>query len=336
MICYKKFIQGMVVFASLNGLMLNIQSHTADAVDIVSNVAKDPTDIPPPLARGRSQTVTINLVAKEVVGELTPGKNFWFWGFAEKDGDTVGPVTVPGPMIRVMVGDTVVINLTNAADSEEPHNLDFHTGFGAMISDLAPGVTGTVTFKPKREGAYIYHCGAEGMPWEHVSYGMYGLIMVEPRGGLKKVDKEFYIGQGEWYIKEGIEDHPDIEGYSLDEDKALAEHPDYFTFNGHTDALKDPALYGNAITVNEGDKVRIFFVNGGPNLGSSFHVIGQIFSRFYPGRYMDFIRNEETPFIPPGSAAVVELRALTAGDFYIVDHALWRAPKGALGLFHVN
>ncbi|UJS18407.1 MAG: multicopper oxidase domain-containing protein [Candidatus Jettenia sp.] len=333
---YKKIVWGMGAIALLNGLVFFTHTVVAHAVDIISNVAKDPTDIPVRISRFCPKTVTVNLIAKEVVADLAPGKKFWFWTFAQKKGDTVGPATVPGPMIRVMEGDTVVINLTNDLHNEEPHNLDFHAGFGAMLMDIEPGETDTLTFKAMRKGAYIYHCGAEGMPWEHVAYGMYGLIVVEPRGGLPKVDKEFYIGQGEWYLKQGIEDHPNIPGYSLNEKKALAEHPDYFTFNGHTQALMDPSIYGNAITVNQGDKVRLFFVAGGPNIGSNFHIIGQIFDKFYSGHHLDFIRNEETAYVPPGSAAVFEFKALATGDFSIVDHALFRVPKGAGGLLHVK
>lgn len=327
-------IVGLVLF---HGLSQISNMPVSQAVEVVAHVAKNPTDVPSPISRHASKTIMVDLVAKEVVAELTPGKKFWFWTFAEKKGDVVGPATVPGPMIRVMEGDMVVINLTNELGNVEPHNLDFHAGIGAMLMDTEPGETKTLKFKATREGAYIYHCGAEGMPWEHVSHGMYGLILVEPRGGLQKVDKEFYIGQSDWYIKPGIEHFPEIkDGYDLDEDKALSEHPDYFTFNGHTQALSDPSIYGDAITVNQGDKVRLFFVTGGPNIGSNFHIIGQIFDKFIPGHFHTLTRNEETGYVPPGSAAVFEFKALATGKFPIVDHALWRAPKGALGLLHVN
>jgi nitrite reductase (NO-forming) len=312
-----------------------IHSQTDD-VEIVSHVAKNPAEVPPRITRSKPETVTIDLVAREVIAEISPGKKFVFWTFAEKKSGAVGPGTVPGPMIRVMEGDTVVINLTNDLHNEAAHNLDFHSGFGAMLEDLAPGETGTLTFKARREGAYIYHCGAEGKPWEHVAYGMYGLMMVEPAGGLSKVDREFYLGQSEWYMKPGIEDHPDIEGYSLDEEKAMAERPDCFTFNGHTSALASPSMYGNAVTASKGDKVRIFFVAGGPNLGSNFHIIGLIFDRVYPGHHDDYIRNEETVHVPPGSAVVIELKALEQGDFVIVDHALYRVARGAKGILRVT
>ena len=333
---FKKIMYGAIFGAVFHGMALTSGISAVSALDEVDNVAKDPTDIPAPISRSNPTTVTVDLVAKEVLAELASGKKFWFWTFAQKNGDTVDRATVPGSMIRVMVGDTVIINLTNALDSVEPHNIDFHAGFGAMINDIEPGETKTLKFKALREGAYIYHCGGEGMPWEHVAYGMYGLIMVEPKGGLPKMDKEFYIGQGEWYLKEGIEHYPGVEGYSLDEDKAMAEHPDYFTMNGHVKALSDPSIYGDAITVNHQDKVRIFFVVGGPNIGSNFHIIGQIFDKYYPNRYHEASSNVETAFVPPGSASVFEFRASMGGDYPIVDHALWRVPKGAGGILHVK
>ena len=333
---YKKIMYTFLASTSLCGLILTSQFSVVNAVDTVSNAAKDPTEVPEPINRSNPKTVAINLVAKEVVAELTPGKQFWFWTFAEKKGDVIGQATVPGPMIRVMEGDTVVINLTNDLGNVEPHNIDFHAGFGAMLEDIAVGQTETLTFKAKREGTYIYHCSGEGMPWEHVAYGMYGLIVVEPKGGLSKVDREFYIAQGDWYIKQGIEPYPDIDGYSLDEDKASEEQPDYYTFNGHTQALADENIYGNAITVNEGESVRVFFVTGGPNKGSNFHIIGQIFDKFCPGHSRTIIRNEETAYVPPGSAATFEFEASGPGDYPIVDHALFRATKGALGYLHVK
>ncbi len=334
---FKKIMYGAIFSAAFYGMALTTGISAVSALDEVDTVAKDPTDIPSPISRSNPTTVTVDLVAKEVLAELAPGKKFWFWTFAGKKGDVTGPATVPGPMIRVMEGDTVVINLTNALGNKEPHNLDFHAGIGAMLMDIEPGKTKSLKFKAVREGAYIYHCGAEGMPWEHVSHGMYGLIMVEPRGGLPKVDKEFYIGQSDWYIKPGIENLADVkDGYDLDEDKALSEHPDYFTFNGHTQALSNASIYGDAVTVNKRDNVRIFFVTGGPNIGSNFHIIGQIFDKYYPSRYRDFIRNEETVYVPPGSAAVFEFKALATGNWPIVDHALWRVPKGAGGILHVN
>ena len=308
---------------------------------VVANVAKNPTDLPAPITRTMPTIVTVNLEAREVVGEIAPGKTAWFWTFNG---------TVPGPMIRVMEGDTVVINLTNSLENVEPHNIDFHAamgpGGGAAVTNVEPGETKTLTFKAMRAGAYIYHCAGEGLPWEHVSYGMYGLIMVEPKGGLPKVDKEFYVGQSDWYLirnAESVEPRdflgPDV--LVLDEDKAMAEQPTMYTFNGHQHALTDPALYGEAIRVDITNKlkpkqVRFFFVTGGPNKGSNWHIIGQIFDKVYTGNPKTFVENEETVYVAPGSAAVFELTAMVPGKYLLVDHALWRVPQGAAGFLWVD
>ncbi len=331
----------LIVLIALVAAISTPASAVPRMVPVVANVAKNPTDVPAPISRVMPTTVTVDLEAREVVGEIAPGKTAWFWTFNG---------TVPGPMIRVMEGDTVVINLTNNLENVEPHNIDFHAamgpGGGAAVTNVEPGETKTLTFKAIRTGAYIYHCAGEGMPWEHVSYGMYGLIMVEPKGGLPRVDKEFYVGQSDWYLIENSASAeprdflaPDV--LVLDEDKALAEHPDLFTFNGHQNALTDPMLYGESIRVDITDKlkpkqVRFFFVTGGPNIGSNWHIIGQIFDRVYTGSPKTAVDNEETVYVAPGSAAVFELTAMVPGKYLLVDHALWRVPKGAAGFLWVD
>ncbi len=307
----------------------------------VANVAKDPTDIPPPIHRSNPGTVTVNLYAQEYIAEIAPGERAWVWTFSESLSEQG---TVPGPMIRAMKGDTVVINLTNNFTGNiEEHNIDLHAsmgpGGGGAVTKIMPGESKQFSFKAKREGAYIYHCAAEGMAWEHVSYGMYGLIMIEPRGGLKSVDKEFYIGQSDWYhtpAGEGETHGLPADVLKVNDDLASDEHPTMYSFNGHKFALYDPALFGEAIRADQGDKVRFFFVTGGPNIGANFHIIGTIFDKVYKGHHKDFIRNEETLYIPPGSAAVIELSTLVPGKYLIVDHALWRVPKGAAGFMHVD
>jgi nitrite reductase (NO-forming) len=322
----------------------------APPFEYVPNVAKDPTDIPLPIHRSNPQTVTVDLYAQEYIAEIAPGdpdilgdppKLGWVWTFTD---DPDEPGTIPGPMIRVMQGDTVVINLTNnMVGNIEPHNIDLHAamgpGGGAAVTEINPGETATLRFKALREGAYIYHCAAESMAWEHVSYGMYGLIMVEPKGGLKRVDKEFYIGQSDWYhMPAGPgEDHglpPDV--FKVDDDRAEAEHPTMYSFNGHKAALTDPALFGETIRADQGDKVRVFMVTGGPNKGSNFHIIGTIWDKVYTGHNKDATRNEETVVVPPGSAAVFELSTPVPGQYLIVDHALWRVPQGAGGFMWVD
>lgn len=301
----------------------------------VDNVAKDPTEVPPPLSRSNPKVVTVDLIAEEVIAEIAPGQKAWVWTFNR---------TIPGPMIRVMEGDTLVVNLTNALHGNlEPHNIDFHAamgpGGGSAVTNVEPGETKTLRFKALRQGAFIYHCAAEGKPWEHVAYGMYGLIMVEPKGGLPRVDEEFYVGQSDWYLKPagaGNAEGLPADVLILDEDRALAEQPTMYSFNGHKQALLAPALFGDKIKAEQGDTVRFFFVNGGPNKGSNWHIIGTIFDRVYKGHVKDATRNEETVYVAPGSAAVFELITPVPGEYTIVDHALWRVPQGAGGLLHVE
>jgi nitrite reductase (NO-forming) len=239
-----------------------------------------------------------------------------------------------------MAGDTIVLTLTNDSQNVEPHGVDFHAaigpGGGTDMTEVEPGETRTFTFTVHRPGAYIYHCGAEGKPWEHVSHGMFGLIEVDPRGGLPRGYREFYVGQSEWYLTPSAGSDRGVPFYDLDDAKAEASTRDYVTFNGNAVALASPSLYGDTMEVHPGQKVRIFFVNGGANLVSSFHVIGEIFDRVYPDERQDALRNEETTAVPPGSAAVFELTAGAPGMYPLVDHALWHAAEGAEGLLTVT
>lgn len=287
------------------------------------NVARDPAEVPPPITRTEPTTVEVNLTTKEVVAELADGASYSFWTF---DG------TVPGPMIRVMEGDTVKLTLTNPATSSTTHNIDLHAvngpGGGAAVTNVAPGESKTFTFKALNPGVYVYHC-AYAPPFHHIAQGMYGAIVVEPKGGLPKVDREFYVMQGEWYTSGKFGDKGNQE-FSFD--KALAEQPEYFTLNGRADALTK--LY--PLHANVGETVRLFFGNGGPNMGSNFHIIGEIFDRVYSGSPNTPIENEETWYVPPGSVSTFEFKLDEPGSYTLVDHALWRVAKGAAGVLTVE
>ena len=225
-------------------------------------------------------------------------------------------------------------------------------GGGAGVTNVEPGETATLTFKALRAGAYIYHCAGEGAPWEHVAHGMYGLIQVDPPGPaggiLPTINKQFYVGQSDWYITPIAGAHADevcggegtpgcADVYDLSDDKAAAEYPvDHYTFNGHTKALTEIQPFNESIMADQDDKVRFFFVTGGPNIGSNWHIIGTIFDRVYTGSPRVFMENEETVYVAPGSAAVFDLITPVPGRYLIVDHSLWRVTKGALGFMHVK
>jgi nitrite reductase (NO-forming) len=284
-------------------------------------VIRDPSDVPPPITRTEPTTVEITLTVRELVSELADGTTYTFWTF---DG------TVPGPMLRVMQGDTVEVTLVNPESSSMGHDIDLHAvngpGGGANVTRVQPGESKTFRFKALNTGLYIYHC-AFPPPWIHIANGMYGGILVEPPGGLPPVDREFYVVQGEWYTR-----HPfGTKGHMpFDEKKAFAELPEYYTFNGHVNALTEVM----PLEAEVGESVRMYFGVGGPNVGSNFHIIGEIFDRVFSGSPETFILNEETWYVPPGSFAAVEFELDVPGTYILVDHALFRAGHGALG--HLN
>lgn len=287
------------------------------------NVALDPSIVPPPIHRTEPTTVKLNLTIKEVNAEIAPGATYSFWTF---DG------TVPGPLLRVMEGDTVELTLTNPATNLNAHNIDLHAvngpGGGAAVTNVAPGESKTFTFKALNPGVYVYHC-AYAPPYHHIAQGMYGGIVVEPKGGLPPVDREFYVMQGEWYTTGRIGDKGHQE---FSDEKAMAEQPEYFTMNGNTEALTK--LF--PLHVNVGETVRLFFGVGGPNVGSNFHIIGEVFDRVDPGASKSPVENEETVYVPPGSVSMFQFKVNEPGRYTLVDHALYRIAKGALGVMMVD
>jgi nitrite reductase (NO-forming) len=237
-------------------------------------------------------------------------------------------------MIRVRQGDTVDVVLRNAADSSVTHSIDLHAvtgpGGGAKVTQVPVGGTGEFTFKALQPGAYVYHC-ATPMVAQHLANGMYGLIVVEPEGGLPKVDREFYVMQGDVYTT-GDRGQPG--NMDLSVRKLLDERPDYVLFNGGVGSLTGDG----ALQAKVGETVRVFFGDGGPNLTSSFHVIGEIFDRVYPeGSFTSAPATDvQTTHVPAGGATVVELEVEVPGDYVLVDHSLGRLEKGAAGILHVD
>jgi nitrite reductase (NO-forming) len=177
----------------------------------------------------------------------------------------------------------------------------------------------------------VYHCATPSVP-AHIANGMYGLILVEPEGGLPRVDREYYVMQGEFYTK-GKTLAPGLQ--ALDAAKLTGERPEYVVFNGKMGAL----LGEGAVKANVGETVRLYVGNGGPNLISSFHVIGEIFDTVYPEGALGGgapARNVQTTLVPAGGAAIVEMTVQVPGRFLLVDHSIVRAmEKGALGVLEV-
>jgi nitrite reductase (NO-forming) len=241
---------------------------------------------------------------------------------------------VPGPFVRVRVGDTVNLTYKNRADSRMIHSVDLHAvtgpGGGAVMTQTPPGETKAFRFKALNPGLYVYHC-ATPMVANHISSGMYGLILVEPPGGLPKVDREFYVMQGELYTDRAFGQRGHDE-FSVE--KLLAERPEYFVFNGAVGALTAE----HPMKARVGDTVRIFFGVGGPNATSSFHVIGEIFDRVYPEAAFGAApaTNVQTTTVPAGGATIVEFKLEVPGRYILVDHALSRLERGLAGFLAVE
>ena len=281
--------------------------------------------VPPPIKRTHATKVIVKLEVKEVVKRLSDGVEYLFWTFG---GD------VPGSFIRIREGDLVEFHLMNHPSSKMPHNIDLHAvtgpGGGAASSFTAPGHASQFSFKALNPGLYVYHCATAPVGM-HVANGMYGLILVEPKSGLPPVDREYYLMQGEFYTagkfgEEGLQ--------MFDQNKAVDEKPSYVVFNGAVGAL----VGDSAVTAKVGETVRLFVGNGGPNLVSSFHVIGEIFDNVYvEGGTVAAQKNVQTTMIPAGGSSIVDFKVEVPGTYILVDHSLFRAfNKGALGMLKVT
>lgn len=289
----------------------------------VADIGRDPNDVPAPIGDREPQHVTIALTAKEVMADIAPGISFNYWTYNG---------TVPGPMHRVRVGDTVELSLTNDATSLHAHNVDLHAvtgpGGGAVLTNVEPGETRTFTWVAQHPGLYEYHCAMANVS-THNSHGQYGLILVEPVGGLPPVDQEFYVMQGELYTVGGI----GKKGLAIFDPDALIEgSPTYVTMNGRIEDT--PRMQAKV-----GDRIRLFVGNGGVNTISSFHVIGEIFDVVYPeaaiGENSAIFQNVQTTAVLPGGATIVEFTVDVPGSYLLVDHALARMNKGAWAVLEV-
>jgi len=289
----------------------------------VNDIAWNPTDIPPPITRTEARTVKLKMTAKEVIGEMAPGVLFNYWTFDGK---------IPGPFLRVREGDTVELTLFNDPTSIQPHNIDLHAvtgpGGGGAVTNVAPGEEKMFTFKALNPGLYVYHCAHPNIA-SHMAHGMYGLILVEPKEGLSKVDKEFYVMQGEFYSKGGL-GNKGIQVF--DASGMLDGKPEYIVFNGRINGV-----VGN-MNANVGEKIRMFVGNGGVNLISSFHIVGEIFDTVYPEGAIgsEPHTNIQTTLVPAGGASMVEFGLEVPGKYVLVDHALARMDRGAWGTLEVS
>ena len=309
---------------ALIGLGASLESSAKDMPTVQATLTTLP-EVPAPITREKPAKVVVNVEAKEYVGTLAEGVQYKFWSFNG---------TVPGPMIRVRVGDTVELHLKNHATSKFPHNMDLHAvngpGGGAGSNLAAPGQEGVFSFQALAPGLYIYHCASPvpNIP-AHIANGMYGLTLVDPAEGLPAVDHEFAVMQSEFFTMPSAE-----KGImELSMEKGLAEHPDHVVFNG-----KAGALMGEELQAKAGETVRLFMGNIGPNSTSSFHIIGEIFDRVYvEGAIGGTVnQNVQTTLIPAAGATIVEFKVDVPGAYLLVDHSIFRVAKGAVGILSVS
>lgn len=294
----------------------------------VPDISADPSIVPSePQKPDADGIVRIKLNAQEVISEIAPDIYQYYLTFNKQ---------VPGPMLRVREGDTIELTLENDKTSLHVHSIDLHAvhgpGGGSTLTQVAPGETKTFRFKALNPGLFIYHCATPNVS-SHSSHGQYGLIMVDPKDSsiaLSKVDKEFYIVQGEFYTigeigKRGL--------MRFDSDAFINGTPNYVVFNGKIES--SPRMKAKV-----GDKIRIYVGNGGVNLISSFHVIGEIFDKVYPdaaiGEGSSIFKNVQTTAVLPGGASIVEFTVNVPGKYLLVDHALARMNKGAWAVLEVS
>ncbi len=281
-------------------------------------------NVPPPITRDTPARVIVRMEATEYRGELSKGVEYDFWGYNGH---------VPGPFFRVREGDTIEFHFKTSKDAKNTHTVDFHAMTGpcgaACLLMTEPGKESIVQAKALNPGLFVYHCAAPPIP-VHISNGLYGLILVEPKEGMAKVDREYYVMQSEFYT----ETPAGTKGLAPFSSKnGMDENPTYVVFNGKVGALTGDG----ALQANTNETVRLFVGNIGPNLVSSFHVIGEIFDRVYrEASLFDPSRNVQTTLIPAGGASMVEFKVDVPGDFTLVDHSIFRINKGAIGTLHVE
>ena len=303
--------------------------HADNARQIIkaADIVRDPSDLPPSIGNRAPAVLKVTLTSKELVGVLDPasGTTYRYWTFNGK---------LPAPFIRVRQGDTVEVTIVNPKDSTMVHSIDFHAaigpGGGAALTQVPPGQSKTFTFQATTPGLFVYHCGSP-MIAQHIANGMYGLILVEPPEGLPHVDHEYYLMQGEIYTtdpkgKSGLQ--------QFSAENLMAENPQYYVFNGAVDAITKEY----PLQADEGETVRIYFGNAGPNATASEHMVGEIFTHLYQLGSLSSppLAGIQTATVPPGGAAIFEVNASNAGQFALMDHAISRMEKGNMAILQVK
>ncbi len=266
-----------------------------------------------------SDDVTLHIDATDKSVAIASGVEYQAWTFGD---------TVPGPVIHVRQGQTVNVVFTNHGMMQ--HSIDFHAALtppNLHFVDIRPGETIRFSFVAKVPGAFVYHCGTPPVLL-HIANGMYGAIIVDPVDTpLPPADKEYVLVQGEWYTQQ-------VSGKLMggDFEKMQKEQPDEVVFNGVAFQYRDHPL-----PARPGERVRLYMVNAGPNLWSSFHVIGAIFDKIYPdGDPAHALSGVSTYTLGPGAGAVFDLIFQEPGKYAFVDHDMAHEIMGAQGFIEVE
>jgi nitrite reductase (NO-forming) len=270
----------------------------------------------PPLMAGTVHDIDMPIIERDIT--VADGFVVHAWTFGG---------TVPGPVIRVKVGDTVNVHLTNMGTMS--HSIDFHASQTAMnhqMIEIKPGASYTYTFKADYAGVWMYHCGT-APALEHIANGMFGMVIVEPKEGLPKVDQEFTFVQSEWYL--GGQGEP----ANYAKANQTAPSPDFVVFNGIANQYKD-----NPIHVEPGKRVRVFVLDAGPSTDSSFHVVGTIFDQVekegvWLKRGNDGNWGSQAVDLSPAQGAIIEFTPVEDGMYPFVTHAFNFVTHGAIGIF---
>jgi nitrite reductase (NO-forming) len=275
----------------------------------------------PPVADGDVHELELTIAEREMT--VAPGITQIVWAFND---------TVPGPVLRVTVGDTVRVTLRNPETNQLPHSIDFHASLVAWNDEMRsinPGEELVYEFQAQYAGVFMYHCGTTPA-LHHIASGMFGMIIVEPEGGLAPVDHEFALIQSEWYLGEQA-------GFvSLEKASAAAPAPEYVVWNGVANQYAE-----HPIEVPVGETVRVFVLNAGPSIDSSFHVVGTVFDEVIK-EGVDLRRGNEGNWgaqavdLSPAQGAIVEMHFDEDGLYPIVTHAFNFVGRGALGLFQAG
>ncbi|MEZ5008770.1 MAG: copper-containing nitrite reductase [Chitinophagales bacterium] len=319
------FLLTLITGCNTSDQNVHWDSATAKIIGEIQHPTVLPPNVPPPVKPNRGALKQIiNMEVVEKVGRLADGVEYDFWTFSG---------TVPGEFIRIAEGDEVEFHLKNHPDNKFAHNIDLHavtgSGGGAASSFTAPGHESIFSFKALNPGLYVYHCATAPVGM-HIANGMYGLILVEPKEGLPEVDREYYIMQGDFYT---VGKYGERGQQSFSMEKAMEENPDYVVFNGSVGSLTGD----NSLHAEVGETIRLYVGNGGPNLVSSFHAIGEIFDRVHVEGGDMINKNVQTTLIPAGGAAIIEFKVEVPGEVILVDHSIFRAfNKGALGKIEVS